>query len=242
MDRRKLFHIRISKKDLEREYIKNKKSVSACARLFHTSYWTVKKRLKHFGLPFFPERQFNPGRRVSNWPQLADKEWLAKELQHKSMLQISREVGTTNGNVSYFVNRHGLRPNHYTYSEAYRAGIRKARHNAAGDKASNWKGGRIKTGGGHIYVYSPEHPYATQDGYVMEHRLVMEKHLGRYLTRKEIVHHKDHVKTNNVITNLKLMTLSEHRRFHLMASSKLYEAEQEIIRLKAILEANGISY
>lgn len=72
-----------------------------------------------------------------------------------------------------------------------------------GKDSPNWKGGKniIK---GYIRVYAPEHPYATKSRYVMEHKLIMEKHLGRYLKPYEIIHHKNGVKTDNRIENLEL--------------------------------------
>lgn len=71
--------------------------------------------------------------------------------------------------------------------------------------ASNphWKGGRIEVSG-YVYIYSPGHPNRTLDGYVCEHRLVMEKHLGRLLTSREAVHHLDGNSRNNGIENLEL--------------------------------------
>jgi len=48
-----------------------------------------------------------------------------------------------------------------------------------------------------------------------EHRLVMEKYLGRELTRKEIIHHKDGNKLNNELSNLELMTQSKHIKEHI---------------------------
>ena len=48
-----------------------------------------------------------------------------------------------------------------------------------------------------------------------EHRLIMEKSLGRKLTFNEIVHHDDTDKSNNSPENLKLMTRSEHMKHHL---------------------------
>ena len=42
----------------------------------------------------------------------------------------------------------------------------------------------------------------------------MERHLGRKLTKDEIVHHKDGDKTNNDIKNLELMLRGKHTNFH----------------------------
>lgn len=46
------------------------------------------------------------------------------------------------------------------------------------------------------------------------HRHIMEKHLGRKLTRREVIHHIDGNKHNNKIENLKLMTSREHNILH----------------------------
>jgi len=47
------------------------------------------------------------------------------------------------------------------------------------------------------------------------HRVIMEEHLGRPLTKKEVVHHIDGNKTNNDISNLQLFScVGEHTRFH----------------------------
>ena len=45
----------------------------------------------------------------------------------------------------------------------------------------------------YVYIYNPEHPNAigTRKLYVAEHRILMEKKIGRLLTKDEIVHHKD---------------------------------------------------
>lgn len=67
---------------------------------------------------------------------------------------------------------------------------------------------------GYVKVYVPDHPNSTADGYVMKHTLVMERHIGRYLTPDEVVHHENHVRDDNRIENLRLMTVSEHMSMH----------------------------
>ena len=74
--------------------------------------------------------------------------------------------------------------------------------------------GFIITASGYKLLRKEEHPNANSKGYVREHILVMEKHLGRYLTDNEVVHHIDRNKLNNDIGNLQLMTKYEHKRLH----------------------------
>lgn len=72
-----------------------------------------------------------------------------------------------------------------------------------------------KRGDGYIKVYVPNHPHCTSDGYVMKHILVIEQALGRYLTDKECVHHVNHIRDDNRLENLRLMTKSAHMSMHM---------------------------
>jgi hypothetical protein len=82
------------------------------------------------------------------------------------------------------------------------------------EQASHWKGGRIKEKRGYILIHMPEHPFAVNK-YIPEHRLIMEKHLGRYLKHNEIVHHKNHITDDNRIENLMLCSnIVSHRWVH----------------------------
>jgi hypothetical protein len=47
-----------------------------------------------------------------------------------------------------------------------------------------WKGGRIKTLTGYIYIHKPHHHNSTKQGYIAEHRYLMELFLGKSLSKK----------------------------------------------------------
>lgn len=105
-----------------------------------------------------------------------------------------------------------------------------------GTRKALWKGGKTRQGKGYIGIklYPSDFFYsmAHSGGYVLEHRLVMAKYLNRCLLPWEIVHHKNHIKNDNRIENLKLIT---DKRFHLVDA----KARNYIKRLQgriAILE------
>lgn len=92
--------------------------------------------------------------------------------------------------------------------------------NQRGEKSSTWKGGRHEFKGGYIGIKlqpnDPFYPMTNSEGYVLEHRLIMAKYLGRCLKQREIVHHIDDQRLNNSLSNLILFpSTAAHSAFHM---------------------------
>jgi len=74
---------------------------------------------------------------------------------------------------------------------------------------------KIKSKGNYKNVFSED-----EQKYMREHRLIMEKHLGRKLGIFEIVHHKDKNKSNNKLSNLQILSPEEHSSIHHACSKR----------------------
>jgi hypothetical protein len=69
---------------------------------------------------------------------------------------------------------------------------------------------------GYATIFVPNHPNANKEGYVLEHRFVVELKIGRFLKTEEVVHHIDENKLNNSIVNLMpFHSQKEHQSFHI---------------------------
>lgn len=86
-----------------------------------------------------------------------------------------------------------------------------------GERNPSWGGGVVVDKHGYRLVRAPDHPHANSNGYVREHRLVMERTLGRRLRRREVVHHLDGDVANNDPSNL---AVYESNGAHLAATLK----------------------
>lgn len=92
-------------------------------------------------------------------------------------------------------------------------------------KHPRWVGGRHRLNSGYIIVYVANHPYSFNKtgggGYMLEHRRVMEEHLGRILCPNEMVHHINGVRDDNRIENLRVFdNNSSHTKHHNCAKNR----------------------
>lgn len=102
-----------------------------------------------------------------------------------------------------------------------------------GENHPLWKNGHIDKDGYRRVNVSP--------GVVeYEHRLVMERHLGRKLTPKENVHHIDGDTLNNDPSNLQIVTRSEHMTIH--GKDRRRKLSPEDVSLAKTLREQGVSY
>jgi hypothetical protein len=98
----------------------------------------------------------------------------------------------------------------------------------------HWKGGELIHPHGYRRITLPT------GGTVWEHRRVMEQHLGRSLSAKEHVHHRDGNKQNNSIDNLELITAAAHASLHHKGKPWTPARRAALIRQRAARTPEGL--
>jgi hypothetical protein len=217
-----------NKEWLKQKYVDENMTAAQIGTLLKCTKYPVLRALRKHGL--------GARKHTSRYPQLNNKEWLREQYvtQEKSVKQIALDIDATVGNVHSALTHMGIKTRNP--KEAQKIKYREGRF---GEKAAHWKGGRAKGGNGHIYIHTPAHPYANKQGYVMEHRLVKEKEIGRYLEPQEIVHHIDLNKKNNGSENLHLCKDTSD---HLYVHAQLEKVATQLIQNGIIKFKDGKYY
>src|SRR3990167_5583764 len=121
--------------------------------------------------------------------------------------EIVTQLGTNRETVRQYLQKK------YTPKQK-RAIVRKNIRWLRGQDSPNWKGGRGLTKEGYICLW------ISRDERVLEHRKIMEDHLGRKLAKSEVVHHINGNNADNRLANLQLTTFSDDIRRHNLARYK----------------------
>ncbi len=117
-----------------------------------------------------------------------------------------------------------MKINSGSFKKGFQFWLGKKRQNMSGINHPNWKNEKMYNGSkGYTHIWSSFHPRTNCRGYIRRSRLVMEKHLGRYLTPEEVVHHKGikyplgsvENRQDDRLENLKLFATNvKHLKFH----------------------------
>src|SRR3990167_10894724 len=121
--------------------------------------------------------------------------------------EIAKKVGTNRETIRQYLLKR------YTPAQKRRIVLRNFKQ-PKGENSSSWKGGREITSAGYVRLWISRHER------VLEHRKIMEDHLGRKLNRGEVIHHINGNNADNRLANLQLTTFSEDIRRHNLERSK----------------------
>ena len=192
---------KLTKETLEDLYINKKKTTTEIANMYgYQSTQTISNYLHKYQIPIRHGRDAQTNN-IFN----IEEEWLINmyTIEHKSLTEISKILNCCINTVRRRLIQLGIPIKKRYDLSSQNFPIMYGKDNPA------WKGGRFQRSDGYIYVlYNHK--------YVLEHRLVMEKHLGRKLKEEEQIHHINKCKSDNRIENLLITDVHEHIKIHRM--------------------------
>lgn len=169
---------KVDESEVLRVYMENEGSITHTAMQLGVAPSTAYRRLKRVG--YIPSGQRGMPRKLP--PDIAEGYRAGM-----SMNQIAERYGTSLSTVAEALRRAGV-------SSRRRGGV--------------WRGGVTRAPDGYLReAVMGSDPMAVMRGkrsYVLQHRLVMARHLGRPLERHETVHHINGDRADNRIENLQL--------------------------------------
>jgi hypothetical protein len=208
--------------DLEKLYVGDNLLPRQIADIKGCHPATVRRYLRKQGIPL--------RREVIDWSDL--------KTLYVDKLMSTNEIAKLKGTQRRIVRRHlrqlGIprRDRSQGQLASWKGDRRKIRNILLGKENPSWNGGKKHKGtNGYITVWCPEHPYS-HHGRVYEHRLVVEKRIGRYLRPWEIVHHLDGIKDHNEDSNLELLASQTEHLPSILMLRTIHKLEEEVARLR----------
>lgn len=209
----------ISTEELTRLYIDERRTLEEMASIIGVkSPITVRRIFRERGIDTnLNQRRANDSK--CGMTDLEFERFLRSEYEKgKSMIAIGAEIGLTASGVRKYFVKYGIprrgNAGYSSFDSSY---------------AANWNGGRHVASNGYVEIKVAGYPYTNSRGYVYEHRYVVEQHIGRFLRKNEVVHHIDGNKQNNDISNLMILTNSEHIKLHSILENSARRMNGEVI-------------
>lgn len=202
-------------------------TLKALAAQAGVSYQTARRRLEALGVP-------QRGKRKTQQQRQAQAETMTVPLDLDLLRRLADGTRSCEEIAAHFpVSAETIR------ERMQQLGLPRLPAKARPHRNQFWAGGFHVDRDGYILRHMPDHPDATAAGYVREHRLVMERHLGRRLLPQEVVDHRNRDTSDNRIENLQLYpSNAAHLSATLTGRKNLPAAEREVLRREAVQRAH----